>query len=92
MEPDRTTPYYQSLSPLEQDYFQRFFDVFQLVQPKKPEVGIRVLIQRARDEALIQNISLEEALNRMLVGATERTLRRVALLNQCSLPEEPERS
>jgi hypothetical protein len=77
--------FYQSLNTLEKEAWHHLAELFQQVSPQKPEKGIRTLILRARDDAEKQGLPLEEALKRMLAGATERTLRRAALLSQCGL-------
>ena len=77
--------YYQTLSPLEQAYWHRFHDLFQLVQPQKPEKGIRTLIARAQRHAEQHGVSLAEALEQSYLGASERTHKRLQLLQQCPL-------
>ena len=77
--------FYQTLSPLEQSAWKRLHAIFQNVHPQKPEKGIKALILRARETARQQNIALEIALETILAGATERTERRVQLLQQCRL-------
>lgn len=86
MKTDEIATFYRSLNLLEQSYWQQLYDVFQLVQPQKPEKGIKALIIRARALADNENISLEAALQSILEGATLRTENRVKLLNQCKLP------
>ena len=85
MQNDEASAFYSSLDALEQAYWHRFHELFQLVQPQKPEKGIKTLIVRARAMASTQNISLETALQQTLAGATERTHNRLALLQQCAL-------
>jgi hypothetical protein len=77
--------FYHSLHPLERDIWHKLHDLFQLVEAARPEKGIRVLILRARKLAATQGLPLETALTETLAGATERTHRRMALLNQCTL-------
>lgn len=77
--------FYQTLSPLEKEYWHKLDSVFQQVQPQKPEKGIQALLIRARQMAASENIPLEQALQCILQDATERTARRVQLLNQCAL-------
>lgn len=80
--------FYLSLNALEQAYWHHLHEVFQLVQPKKPEKGIKTLILRAREQALSQNTPLEAALQQILEGATQRTHNRLKLLQQCQLPQQ----
>lgn len=77
--------FYQTLNPLEKEYWHQLDSVFQQVQPQKPEKGIQALLMRARQRTVTEKIPLEQALQRMLQGARERTERRVQLLNQCAL-------
>jgi len=72
-----------TLTPLEKHYWDQLMDLFAQVNPQKPEIGCRVLIERARILTQTRNISSEEALADVYAGAKERTERRVALLNQC---------
>ena len=85
MENKEAHTFYQSLSPIEQAAWHRLDELFQLVQPQKPEKGIKTLIIRARAQAAAQNIPLETALQQMITGASERTHKRLALLQTCSL-------
>lgn len=77
--------FYQSLNPLEKIYWKKFDILFKKVSAQKPEKGIYTLIERARKIAKTEHIPLKLALEKMLEGATERTERRIALLNQCDL-------
>lgn len=80
--------FYETLSPLEKKYWESFYALFQRVQPAKPEKGIQALLIRARKLVEEQNILPEAALERILREATERTDRRVELLNQCALKSD----
>jgi len=77
--------FYNSLSQIEQEYWHQLADLFQLVNPQKPEKGIQSLILRARKSSGDNQSSLEQELDAVFQGAKERTLRRVALLNTCQL-------
>ena len=77
--------FYNSLSQIEQEYWHQLADLFQLVNPQKPEKGIQSLILRARKSSRDNQSSLEQELGAVFQGAKERTLRRVALLNACQL-------
>jgi hypothetical protein len=77
--------FYHSLHPLERETWHQLHELFQLVQPRKPEKGIRSLILRARALADTQALPLEIALAQTLASASERTHKRVELLNQCAL-------
>jgi|GEM_PF-2178045 len=79
--------FYQTLSPVEQIYWHKLAEVFQMVSVQKPEKGIKALLLRARVDALTSGVSLEEALKAVYQGARERTERRVALLSRCQLPK-----
>ncbi len=79
------TTFYQTLNPLERDYWQAFDLLFQRVQARKPEKGIQVLLLRAREQAEQQGLPLAAVLSDTLQAATERTERRIALLSQCAL-------
>lgn len=82
---EETLHFYQSLNALEKEYWHRLYEIFQRVNPQKPEKGIRTLITRARQSALLNQVPLDIALQDVLQGAIERTNRRVELLNRCSL-------
>jgi hypothetical protein len=84
--------FYNSLHPLERETWHQLYEVFQLVQPRKPEKGIRCLILRARALADTQALPLETALAQILASASERTYRRIELLNRCSLKIDIEKS
>lgn len=71
------------LTPLEEAYRQKLLSLFALVDPQKPEKGVRTLLKRARHRADAEGISYEQALADMYAGAEERTHRRVALLKAC---------
>lgn len=77
--------FYETLSPLEKKYWEALYALFQRVQPAKPEKGIQALLIRARKLVDEQNVLPEAALERILREATERTDRRVELLNRCAL-------
>lgn len=80
-----TPSFYETLSPLEKKYWEALYALFQRVQPAKPEKGIQALLIRARKLVEEQGLSPEAALERILREATERTNRRVELLNRCAL-------
>jgi hypothetical protein len=40
--------FYSDLSPLEQTYWHKLAELFQLVDPQKPEKGCKALILKAR--------------------------------------------
>jgi hypothetical protein len=87
---DQSSLFYESLTALEKEYWQALHDLFQRVNPRRPEKGIQALLLRARQQAQAHKISLELALAQILKDATERTERRLQLLNQCTLPvKEP---
>lgn len=77
--------FYQTLSPLEKEYWHQLDSLFQQVQPQEPEKGIQALLMRARQKTVTDGIPLEQALQDILQGAKERTERRVLLLAQCAL-------
>ena len=77
--------FYSDLSALEQTYWHKLADLFQLVEPKKPEKGCKALILKARKSSLEKQSSLEAELELIFRGAEERTLRRVALFGNCQL-------
>ena len=83
--PPEYTEIYESLSPIEQDYWHRFNDLFALVEAKQPEKGILALIQRAKVQATSKNLPLESALSAEFKAAEKRTQRRLALLQSCSI-------
>lgn len=74
-----------TLTPLEQSYWDQFLALFNQVNPQKPEVGCRVMIERARVMAAARNIPLSEALETLYNQARQRTERRMQLLGQCRL-------
>jgi len=80
-----SSDFYSQLSPLEQTYWHKLTDLFQLVDPQKPEKGCQTLILRARQASVKNESSLETELESIFQGAQERTLRRVALLGTCTL-------
>lgn len=79
--------FYDSLSEVERDYWHQLAELFQLVTPQKPEKGIETLILRARKASAQKQTPLAHELEVVFQGAKERTLRRVELLNACSLPQ-----
>ena len=84
-----TSPdFYSDLSPLEQTYWHKLADLFQLVDPQKPEKGCKALILKARKNTLAKVSALETELELIFQGAQERTLRRVALLGMCTLKKD----
>lgn len=85
MNTDDKTAFYNTLSALEQRYWHELHRVFQQVQPQKPDKGCKALILRARRLALTHQLPLEQALQRELEGATQRTLKRLELLKNCPL-------
>ncbi len=74
-----------TLSPLEREYRQKLLDLFSLVNPRQPQKGVQALLTRARERVLAEGIPPEQALTEMYAGAEARTMRRVALLNACTL-------
>ncbi|WP_303674171.1 hypothetical protein [Vampirovibrio chlorellavorus] len=80
--------FYTTLSPLEKAYWAQLEALFKRVDARKPEKGIIALIFRARALADQQNIPLEQALADTLEGATQRTERRIALLQQCAMKSD----
>jgi hypothetical protein len=81
-----STAFYESLSALERTYWHKLAELFQLVNPQKPEKGIQALISRARKASAENQSSLADELETMFQAAKERTLRRVKLLSRCQLP------
>lgn len=79
--------FYLSLSLLEQKYWHRLHELFMLVQPQKPEKGIKTLLLRARALSEGQGIPLADALQAIYTGAEKRTHQRLALLQQCKLKQ-----
>ena len=77
--------FYDSLLPIEQEYWHRLAELFQMVSHQKPEQGIQALILRARKASAENQTALNQELETMFLGAQERTLRRVALLGGCQL-------
>ena len=82
-----SSDFYSALSPVEKAYWHKLAEVFQLVNPQKPEKGIQALILRARNAAAENQSPLENELESMFQGAKERTLRRIELLSRCQLPK-----
>jgi len=81
-----TSPdFYSDLSPLEQTYWHKLAELFQLVDPKKPEKGCKALILKARKSSLEKVSSLETELELIFQGAEERTQRRMSLFGNCKL-------
>ena len=76
-------------SPLEQAYREKLLELFKRVDPKKPEKGVRTLIQRARAKAANEGIAPERALEEIYRDAETRTLRRLELLSSCPLQKPP---
>jgi hypothetical protein len=81
-----STAFYESLSELERTYWEKLAELFQLVNPQKPEKGIQALILRARKASAENQSPLADELESMFQAAKERTLLRVELLNRCQLP------
>lgn len=81
-----STTLYESLSELERTYWHKLAELFQLVEPQKPEKGIQALILRARKASAENQSPLTDELETMFQAAKERTLRRVELLNRCQFP------
>jgi hypothetical protein len=81
--------FYESLTETEKLYWQRLADLFQMVNPQKPEKGIKALILKARISSVENDIPYEQALEDVFQGAKERTLRRVELLSQCPVNNLP---
>lgn len=81
-----STAFYESLSELERTYWHKLAELFQLVDPKKPEKGIQALILRARKASAENQLPLADELKSIFQAAKERTLRRVELLSRCQLP------
>ena len=75
--------FYETLTPVEQAYWHRFAELFQLVAAQKPEKGIETLIRRARNAATEKGHGLSEELESTFQAAQARTLRRIELLNRC---------
>lgn len=82
------SPYYQSLSPLEKTYYNYFWSLFLRVDAAQPEKGIRSLLKRARLKADKDNREqdLQTYLALELSDATERTEKRLALINNNPCP------
>lgn len=80
------TRFYDSLSPIEKAYWHKLAELFQMVNPQKPEKGIEALILRARKASKQNGSDLEQELEAVFLGAQERTLRRVKLLSACQIP------
>ncbi len=80
-----STAFYESLSELERAYWYKLAELFQLVDPQKPEKGIQALILRARKASTDNQLPLADELVTMFQAAKERTLRRVELLSRCQL-------
>jgi hypothetical protein len=80
--------FYKTLLPIEQVYWHKLAELFQRVNPQKPEKGIQALILRARNAATENAGLLEEELERTFQAAKERTERRIQLLSQCHLPTQ----
>jgi hypothetical protein len=79
-------PFWESLLPVEKNYWEQWMELFSRVHPQKPEKGIQTLILRARVLSQAQNIPLEEALSITYLGSKERTERRLMLLgNACKI-------
>ncbi|WP_373531767.1 hypothetical protein [Vampirovibrio sp.] len=85
-----SSSFYASLTDLESRYWDQFKALFQRVSAQKPEKGIQTLIIRARAMAAAQNIELAVALEETLAAATQRTERRIALLNACPVVSTPQ--
>lgn len=78
--------FYESLSALERTYWHKLAELFQLVDPQKPEKGIQALILRARKASAEKQTPLADELETMYQAAKGRTLQRVELLSRCQLP------
>jgi hypothetical protein len=83
-----SSSFYESLTETEKVYWQRLADLFQMVNPQKPEKGLQALISKARSSSIENGVPYEQVLEDVFQGAKERTLRRVKLLNQCSMQNE----
>jgi len=81
--------FYESLTEIEKLYWQRLAELFQMVNPQKPEKGIQALILKARRYSSENDVPYEQALEDVFQGAKERTLRRVELLSQCPINNLP---
>lgn len=81
--------FYDELSSIEKTYWHQLSDLFELVSPQKPEKGIKTLILRARSAARHPGSNLETELEKIFQGARNRTLKRVALLSACQIPDSP---
>jgi hypothetical protein len=81
------TDFYESLSS--QRYWHKLADLFQLVQPQKPEKGCKALILKARQASIENQSSLEMELAIVFQGAEERTHRRVGLFGHCKPFKKP---
>ncbi|MEM0951754.1 MAG: tRNA pseudouridine(55) synthase TruB [Cyanobacteria bacterium P01_H01_bin.74] len=82
----KRSAYFQTLSQLEQHYYCLLEDVFSSVHPRKPEKGIKTLIQRAQKDyqASDKKKSYDAYLEGTLAGARMRTEKRIALMNKSS--------
>ncbi len=77
----------EHLSDIEKLYWQKYLDLFALVEAKFPEKGINTLFSRAK--ALTkEGLNYETALSKTYLGAKERTERRINLLNSCTINSE----
>lgn len=82
-----TDDFYNTLIDIEKLYWHKLDGLFSLVNPQKPEKGIKAIITRARMAALKDQQPIEQHLEKLFSEAEERTRRRLVLLSQCQLPK-----
>jgi hypothetical protein len=80
-----SSDFYKALSPIEKEYWYKLFELFQLVNPQKPEKGIETLLLRAQKAALQNGSAIEKELETIFQGAHERTHRRLERLRSCKI-------
>lgn len=78
---------YEQLNNVEQQYWDKWMQLFLKVDPKHPEKGIVTMIKRARAYAEKEKISLEQSLSKFYKESEERTERRMYLLSLCSVKQ-----
>ena len=64
-------------------YEKKFYHLLMRVQPKKPELGVRVLMKKVEDLTRTTSLSFEQACARVYQEVSQRVERRLKLLESC---------
>lgn len=74
-----------NLEELRVRYRQAFYDLLMCVSPRKPDLGVRVLMRMAEMLAAKSGISFAEAFQRTYHAAEIRTERKLAAMRSCRI-------